>query len=154
MAVLERELQQLEDFNEARPSSEPRATRRARGRTPLDLDGRISTRWTVTLALMWAGLLSTWLLVTPPPTNPDAVPDLLSALLFLVALAPFFATMASLFERRRSAFASSVWASGVLLVVTVACPLTGHHAFALWWGAQLAAALGLVGISALGLTRS
>jgi len=46
-------------------------------------------------------------------------------------------------------------ASGILLLSTVMCPLSGHHTnVGAWWVVQLSCGLGLVTASVLGLRRA
>jgi phosphate/sulfate permease len=53
-----------------------------------------------------------------------------------------------------AAMASSLVASGLLVVFTVACPTSGHHSqVGAWWVVQLGCGLGLVTTSTLGLRR-
>jgi hypothetical protein len=42
----------------------------------------------------------------------------------------------------------------MLLLSTVLCPVSGHHAIGPWWVVQLGCGLGLVAVSALGLRRT
>jgi hypothetical protein len=105
-------------------------------------------------AVAWVVLLEVVRAVQPPAADPDAVdPWFVTALgtIFLVALLSAFAGFGM---RRRWGSAVSLLASGLLLVSTVMCPVSGHHAgVGAWWVVQLGCALALVTISALGLRR-
>jgi hypothetical protein len=116
--------------------------------------GPISGRWAAIGAVAWVVLLGIGIAVEPPPTNPNAVdPWFVTALgmLFLTAVAGAFA---GFWLRRRWSLAASLLASGLLVVSTVACPASGHHAqVGAWWVVQLGCGLGLVATSSLGLRR-
>jgi hypothetical protein len=125
-------------------------------RTPLA--GRllepITPRWAVIGSAAWVVLLAVGIAVEPPPTNPNAVdPWFVSALgtVLLVALA---STFAGFWLRRRWSLAASLVAAGMVVVSTIMCPVSGHHAIGAWWVVQLGCGLGLVGASSLGLQRT
>jgi uncharacterized membrane protein len=92
--------------------------------------------------------------IEPPAADPNAVDTwFVSALgtIFLVALVSAFAGFGL---RRRWGPAASLLASGILLLFTVMCPMSGHHTnVGAWWVVQLGCALALVTTSALGLRR-
>jgi hypothetical protein len=128
----------------------------AAARTPLA--GRllepITPRWAVIGPAAWVMLLAVGIAVEPPPTNPNAVdPWFVSALgtVLLVALA---STFAGFWLRRRWSLAASLVAAGMLVVSTLMCPVSGHHAIGTWWVVQLGCGLGLVAASSLGLQRT
>jgi hypothetical protein len=55
-------------------------------------------------------------------------------------------------QRRRYGALGSLGAAGVLVAMTIACPLSGHHAgIGAWWVFQLAGSLTLVGASGAAL---
>jgi len=115
----------------------------------------ITGRWAAIGAIAWVALLAIGIAVEPPPTNPDAVdPWFVSALgaILLVVLPSMFA---GFWLRRRWSLAASMVASGILLLSTVMCPLSGHHTnVGAWWVVQLGCGLGLVTASVLGLRRA
>ena len=110
--------------------------------------------WAAAGAVAWVVLLAVGIAVEPPPADPNAVdPWFVDALgmVFLVALLGAFAGFGL---RRRWGPAASLAASGLLLVSTVMCPVSGHHTnVGAWWGVQLGCALALVTTSTLGLRR-
>jgi uncharacterized membrane protein len=114
----------------------------------------IPGRWAAIGAVAWVVLLEVVRAVQPPAADPDAVdPWFVTALgtVFLVAMLSAFAGFGL---RRRWGLAASLFASGLLLVSTVMCPVSGHHAgVGAWWVVQLGCALALVTTSALGLRR-
>jgi hypothetical protein len=105
-------------------------------------------------AVAWVVLLAVGIAVEPPPADPSAVdPWFVSVLsgVFLVALLSAFAGFGL---RRRWGPAASLSASGLLLLSTVMCPMSGHHTnVGAWWVVQLGCALALVTTSTLGLRR-
>ena len=55
-------------------------------------------------------------------------------------------------QRRRYGAMGSLGAAGVLVAMTIACPLSGHHAgIGAWWWFQMAGSLALVGASGAAL---
>jgi peptidoglycan/LPS O-acetylase OafA/YrhL len=91
--------------------------------------------------------------VEPPPTNPDAVDPWFLDAIAAILLGAMVATFTGFWLRRRWSLAASLFASGLLVVSTLACPASGHHTFGAWWVVQLACGLGLVTTSTLGLRR-
>jgi hypothetical protein len=115
----------------------------------------ITGRWPAIGSVAWLVLLAIGIAVEPPPTNPNAVdPWFVSALgtLLLLALA---STLVGFWLRRRWGLAASLLASGMLVLSTVMCPVSGHHTgVGAWWVVQLGCGLGLVAASSLGLRRA
>jgi uncharacterized membrane protein len=114
----------------------------------------LSGRWAVIGAVAWVVLLGIGIAVEPQPTNPNAVDPWFLNVLGTVLLAAVVAAFAGLWLRRRWSMAASLLASGLLVVSTVACPVSGHHSqVGAWWVVQLGCGLGLVTTSTLGLRR-
>ena len=115
----------------------------------------ITGRWAATGAVAWITLFTIGIAVEPPPDNPNAVdPWFVSALgtVLLVALA---GTLAGFWARRRLGMAASLSASGLLVVATIMCPVSGHHThLGAWWVVQLGCGLGLATMSILGWRRA
>ena len=116
--------------------------------------GPISGRWAVIGAVAWVVLLGMGIAVEPPPTNPHAVDPWFVDALGIIFLTAVVGAFAGFWLRRRWSLAASLLASGLLVVSTVACPVSGHHTnVGAWWVVQLGCALGLVVTSTLGLRR-
>jgi uncharacterized membrane protein len=114
----------------------------------------LSGRWAAIGAVAWVVLLGIGIAVEPPPTNPNAVDPWFLNLLDTVLLAAVVAAFAGFWLRQRWSMAASLLASGLLVVSTVACPVSGHHSqVGAWWVVQLGCGLGLVTTSTLGLRR-
>jgi hypothetical protein len=125
---------------------------------PMSLGRRLleplSGRWAAIGAVAWVVLLGIGIAVEPQPTNPDAVDPWFLNVLGAVLLAAVVAAFAGFSLRQRWGLAASLLASGLLVVSTVACPVSGHHTqLGAWWVVQLGCGLGLVTTSALGLRR-
>jgi uncharacterized membrane protein len=113
----------------------------------------ISGRWAAIAAVAWVVLVGTGIAVEPAPTNPDAVDPWFLDAIATILLAAMVATFTGFWLRRRWSLGTSLFASGLLVVSTLACPASGHHTFGAWWVVQLACGFGLVATSALGLRR-
>jgi hypothetical protein len=114
----------------------------------------ITGRWAAIGAVAWVLLLGIGIAVEPPPTNPDAVDPWFLNALGTILLAAVVGAFAGFWLRRRWSLAASLLASGLLVISTVACPASGHHAqVGAWWVVQLGCGLGLVATSILGLRR-
>ena len=64
------------------------------------------------------------------------------------------AMLAGLVMQRRWGLLASFAAAILATAASIACPVTGHHAFGAWWFGQMACMLGLVAISAVALRRA
>ena len=115
--------------------------------------GPISGRWAAIGAVAWVVLLGIGIAVEPPPANPNVVDPWFVEALGMVVLTAVVGTFAGFWLRRRWSLAASLLASGLLVVSTVACPMSGHHTLGAWWAVQLGCGLGLAATSILGLRR-
>jgi peptidoglycan/LPS O-acetylase OafA/YrhL len=126
----------------------PRSSLRSRLLEP------ITGRWAAIGAVAWVLLVGTGIAVEPPPTNADAVDPWFLNALDTILLAAVVGAFAGFWLRRRWSLAASLLASGLLVVFTLACPVSGHHTqVGAWWVVQLGCGLGLVATSILGLRR-
>jgi hypothetical protein len=114
----------------------------------------IPWHWAVAGAVAWVVLLAVGIAVEPPPADPNAVDPWFVDALGMILLVALLSAFAGFGLRRRWGPAASLVASGLLLLSTVMCPVSGHHAgIGAWWVVQLGCALALVTTSALGLRR-
>lgn len=108
---------------------------------------RLSTKWAATLAIAWAVIFPTAIILEPTPDEADATPALVGVVLTLVLVA--WAVMAvGLWRRQRLGAAASLVAAVGLLTVAIACPVSGHHStLAAWWWFELAGTGALLALS-------
>jgi hypothetical protein len=126
-------------------------------RTPLAtrLQEPITGQQALTGMVAWVAGLAIGIAVEPPATNPNAVDPWFVSALGTILLVALLTTFAGLWLRRRWSLASSMLAAGLLVVSTVMCPLSGHHAsVGAWWVVQLGCGLALLTASALGLRQA
>jgi hypothetical protein len=118
------------------------------------LGGRIGKELSLVVAVSWYVLFFVGTALEPKPTNPDAIPAWLTVGVDVVLLSLLGVMTAGLLAKRRWGLVASMGAAGVFLAASIACPVSGHHAFGAWWYGQMACALGLVGITGAALRRS
>ena len=96
------------------------------------LAGVVVTGVTTFAAVQW---------LTPPPAHPEQY--LLLGLLFeTVFWGACFVGAYSLLQRRSFlGFGAISVAAWTMFAAIVACPVTGHHAYGMWWAGQLALGL-------------
>ncbi|MGH8974133.1 MAG: hypothetical protein ACRD0C_13140 [Acidimicrobiia bacterium] len=113
----------------------------------------LTGRWAAVLAGAWVSIFSLGVALEPAPTGEEAFP--LVATAFALALMGSWAVMAAGFlQRRRFGAVASAAGAACLVVMTVACPVSGHHSgIGIWWGFQLAGSLTLLGLSRAALAR-
>ena len=56
--------------------------------------------------------------------------------------------------QRRWGLVASLGAAGFMTALSVACPISGHHAFGVWWYGQMACVLALGAMSVVALRWS
>jgi len=127
-------------------ATEPLAEASVRAGRPAMTD-RLSGRWALVLTFAWVTIFTIGAAVEPAPANDDAMP-LLAGLLASGLMLGWVVMGAGFARRRRYGAAGSLGAAGVLVAMTIACPLSGHHAgIGAWWWFQVAGSLTLVGAS-------
>jgi hypothetical protein len=120
---------------------------------PLDkrLAEPIPDRWALwgIVALVGANLAA-WML-EPVPANPNLPEPWFVALPSVVAMVAMLGALGGLLTRRRWGMALSLLAASIAVVMVVACPLSGHHTFGLWWVGEISSLAAWAGISLAGL---
>ena len=120
---------------------------------PLDerLAEPIPLRWALwgIVALVGANLAA-WIL-EPAPANPNLPEPWFVTLASVVATVAMLAAVGGLLARRRWGMALSLLAASIAVVMVVACPLSGHHSFGLWWAGEISCLAAWAGISLAGL---
>lgn len=106
------------------------------------------------VGVAWYVLFFVGVALEPEPAHPDAIPVLLSATIDVALFGLLGVMAAGLITRRRFGLVASMGAATLFVGLSVACPVSGHHAFGAWWFGQMACAIGLVAISISALRRS
>jgi hypothetical protein len=126
------------------------AARRRRG-----WDEPISPGWALAGGLAWVGFTALALAIEPAPAaGQSAALSALDALLGLVYATLLCTTMLGLLSGRRLGFGAGVLTAGFAVLLTLACPLTGHHDWASWQLARFGTDVALLGVSVVGLRRA
>jgi len=127
-------------------ATEPDAT--AIGQAPhAALTDRLSGRWALFLTVAWFAIFTIGVALEPAPSNEHALP-LLGALLVSGLMVGWVVMAAGFAQRRRYGAVGSLGAAGVLVAMTIACPLSGHHSgIGAWWWFEIAGSLTLVAAS-------
>jgi hypothetical protein len=128
-------------------TADPVVAGSARRSLTTGLGDRLAERWVLVLVGAWVTIFSLGVALEPAPAGQDSLPLVGAAVAFV--LMGCWAVMAAGFiqKRRYGALASAVGAA-CLLVMTVACPLSGHHAgIGGWWWFQAAGSLTLLAVS-------
>jgi hypothetical protein len=98
----------------------------------------LSRSWALFAGLVGPVVAAFCIAVQPPPADPNASEPLIGSLLAVALLVAM--TGATWFGARRQVQALS-WASAVgavLVLMTISCPLSGHHTgIGMWWAAQV-----------------
>jgi peptidoglycan/LPS O-acetylase OafA/YrhL len=120
---------------------------------PLDerLAEPIPVRWAFwgIVALVGANVAA-WML-EPVPANPNLPEPWFVALPSVVAMVAMLGALGGLLTRRRWGMALSLLAASIAVVMVVACPLSGHHTFGLWWVGEISSLAAWAGVSLAGL---
>jgi len=118
------------------------------------LDRPLGIEWGVALAVAWVVVMFIGIAVEPAPANPDAAVPLAVDLLSLAQLSLWGAMLVGIAQRRRYTAAASLVGAGVLGVMAIGCPASGHHAIGAWWGVQMVGVAALLALSGKALRSS
>jgi|GEM_PF-3495468 len=111
------------------------------------LSDELSGGWALVLTVAWIVIFTVGAALEPKPANPDAMP-FLAGVLASGLMTGWLVMAAGFAQRRRYGAAGSLGAAGVLVAMTVACPLSGHHAgIGTWWWFEVAGSLTLLAAS-------
>jgi hypothetical protein len=126
------------------------------GRPLLDgLTERLSPWWAAGLAVAWVAIFSGGVILEPAPSDPDAAMPLIEGLMVTGLMLGWLVTAVGLAARRRYGALGSLFAGVVLVGITIACPVSGHHSgIGAWWLFEAAGSAALVGLSARALRRA
>jgi hypothetical protein len=116
------------------------------------LTDRLSGRWTLFLTAAWITIFTIGAALEPAPADDGAMP-LLGAVLVSGLMLGWVVMAAGFAQRRRYGAVASLGAAGVLVAMTIACPLSGHHVdIGAWWWFELAGSSMLVAASRAALS--
>jgi hypothetical protein len=125
---------------------------RARGRA---LGGRlaepISTWWALWGVVTVFGAIQVAALLQPAAANPELPAPWYVAVPNYIVAYGILAAIGGMLIRQRWGMAVSLVCAGIGLALVVACPLSGHHHFGMWWAGELAVYGAWVGVSLAGL---
>ena len=108
----------------------------------------LSGWWAAGLAVAWIAIFTTGVALEPAPTDPNAASPLVETMLGLGLMAAWFVMAAGFAKRRRYGAGGSLVGAVILVGMTFACPLSGHHSgIGAWWLFELAGSTTLVGLS-------
>ena len=110
--------------------------------------------WGIALVVAWVVVMAIGIAVEPAPVDPNAPVPLAVDLLALAQMSLWGVMAVGLFQRRRYTAAASLAGAGVLAVMAIACPASGHHAIGAWWGVQMVAVASLLFVSGKALRSS
>lgn len=107
------------------------------------------------LALGWPAVVALSMLLEPAPDGPGAETSapLAVELASFVTFVAIVATIVAALRRRRTAALWSAGAGSVALALSLSCPVSGHHAYAAWWYAELAMIAAMLWVSATAWRR-
>lgn len=117
------------------------------------LDDRISHSWSVGTTVAWVAGIALILLLEPAPADPETA-SVLSEIIGTVVALGLSVTVLGLVARYRFGLAAAAATGGLMLAVSVACPLSGHHTFGAWWLGELAVVAGLTTLGVVGYRRA
>ena len=108
---------------------------------------RLSGGWAAALTVAWVSIFSIGMALEPAAAADEAVP-FLGALIGAALMASWVMMAAGFAQRRRYGAVGSLIGAGLLVAMTIACPVSGHHAgIGLWWWFQAAGSVALVAAS-------
>lgn len=149
-------MQQLEIGE--RSDVEPAGTRRARRARAIP-PGSLAGDRGLAVAVVVTGLVAFFgtVALEPAPVAPHAswawVAEIGGTAFLGLA---FLGALALLSGRSRLGYGATTGAAWTMVVLTVGCPVSGHHAFGAWWAGQMALAgmFAVVSTTALAVTRA
>lgn len=116
-------------------------------------DDRISHSWAVGTTVAWVAGIALILLLEPAPADPETA-SVLSEIIGTVMALGLSVTVLGLVARYRFGLVAAAATGGLMLAVSVACPLSGHHTFGAWWLGELAIVAGLTTLGVVGYRRA
>jgi hypothetical protein len=132
---------------EMRPDANPDPRLDTRAWLAERIDGKLAGG----VALAWLVLLQVAFALEPATNQAEPIYGVVLELTMYVLLATM---LTGLVMQRRFGLVASLAAAGFMTALSVACPVSGHHAFGTWWYGQMACVLALVAVSGVALHLS
>jgi hypothetical protein len=126
----------------------------SRTRAPSGLADPIPTRWAVAGIIALVGANVAGAVLEPLPADPGLPDPWFVTLPNMVAVLAMLAALGGLLARQRWGMATSSLAGAISVVMVLACPLSGHHHFGMWWVGEIACVAAWTGISLAGLRNA
>ena len=102
---------------------------------------RLTPRMALFAGLLTPVIVGLCIAVEPAPANPNAADPWWGTVLFLTLLTAVGFAAVHAAQRRASALGWAAGGAALAVVLTIACPVSAHHAsIGAWWYAQLAVA--------------
>jgi hypothetical protein len=111
------------------------------------IDGRIAGG----VAVAWLVLLQVAFALEPATNQAEPIYGVALELTMYALLATM---ITGLVMQRRFGLVASLGAAGFMTALSIACPVSGHHAFGSWWYGQMACVLALLAASVVALHLS
>lgn len=100
------------------------------------------------------GLFVLAMVVQPVPDGPDPARPLWVSALDVVSTIGLLGLVVGAFAGRRWSLWAGLAVGAPMLVISLSCPISGHHEYAAWWGVQLVATGVMTALSVAGLRRA
>lgn len=143
------------------PSSTPaeRAEARVspvRSTPPLwrDIPGLLPVGWAAALGIGWPLAIVVTGALQPAPVEPAAPEPVIVQIAGLALLFGLLTTAVAAGIRHRGAAVAGVVTGLLSTTFVVACPVSGHHDFGMWWFAELGIVSAMLAVSLVALGRS
>jgi hypothetical protein len=114
----------------------------------------IPGRWALLGMVVLVGANVAAGVLEPAPANPNLPDPWFVTLPTTVAVLAMLGALGGLLARRRWGMALSLVGAGIAVAMVVACPLSGHHHFGLWWVGEIASLTAWATVSFAGLRLS
>jgi hypothetical protein len=137
----------LEATIETTPDADPEPRLDTRAWLAERIDGRLAGG----VAVAWLVLLQVAFALEPATNQAEPIYGVVLEFTMYALLATM---ITGLVMQRRFGLVASLGAAGFMTALSVACPISGHHAFGTWWYGQMACVLALVAASVVALQLS
>lgn len=115
------------------------------------LQERVDGRAGLVLGAAWFVLFNVAMALEPATSRSEPAIGVVLALAFWLLIGIM---AAGFVMERRFGMVASLAAATFFTMLSIACPVTGHHPFGAWWFGQMACALTLMGLSVAALSRA